>query len=102
MSNRMVIDDGISIDVEKLKARLKKKYPNHNFDVPPPPDTKCKKEYECKQLNNITYSDKEGNIYCGRRYKQTKGENYYQWEYRECHALIKPGKQSGEQTEIPF
>jgi|SRR6056300_597223 len=98
----MVIDDGISIDVEKLKARLKKKYPNHNFDIPPPPDTKCKKEYECKQLNNITYSDKEGNIYCGRRYKQTKGENYHQWEYRECHALIKPGKQSGEQTEIPF
>jgi len=89
-------------NLEKLVIRIKERYPNHNFDIPPAPDTKCKQEYDCKKLGNITYSDKEGNIYCGKRYKQTKEENIYQWEYRECHALLKPGKQGGEQTEIPF
>ena len=98
----MAIEDSISIDVDKLKAKLQKRYPNYNFDIPPPPDTRCKKEYECKKLGNITYADKEGNIYCGRRYKQTEEENPYKWEYRECHALLKPGEQGGEQTEIPF
>ena len=98
----MAIEDSISIDVDKLKAKLQKRYPNYNFDIPPPPDTRCKKEYECKKLGNITYADKEGNIYCGKRYKQTKEGNYHQWEYRECHALLKQGKQGGEQQEIPF
>lgn len=98
----MAIEDGISINVDKLKAKLQERFPNHNFDIPPPPDTKCKQKYDCKKLGNITYSDKEGNIYCGKRYKQTKEGNIYQWEYRECHALLKPGEQGGEQQEIPF
>ena len=93
MSNRVAIEDGVSINVDKLKAKLQEKYPNHNFDIPPPPDTRCKKEYECKRLNNITYTDKEGNIYCGRRYKLDKerggfvfmlpnseGDIYLTWE----------------------
>ena len=98
----MAIEDGISINVDKLKAKLQERFPNHNFDIPPPPDTKCKQKYDCKKLGNITYSDKEGNIYCGKRYKQTKEGNIYQWEYRECHALLKRAEQGGEQTEIPF
>ena len=84
----MAIDDGISINVDKLKAKLQERFPNHNFDIPPPPDTKCKQQVGCNRLNNITYSDKEGNI--------------YQWEYRECHALLKPADQGGDQQEIPF
>ena len=98
----MALENSASINVDKLKEKLKEKYPNYNFDVPPVPDTRCKKEYECKKLGNITYADKEGNIYCGRRYKQTKEGNYHQWEYKECHALLKRGKQGGEQQEIPF
>ena len=98
----MAIEDGVSINVDKLKAKLQERFPNYNFDIPPPPDTRCKKEYECKKLGNITYADKEGNIYCGRKYKQTKEGNYHQWEYKECHALLKRGKQGGEQQEIPF
>jgi hypothetical protein len=49
----VAIDDGISINVDKLKAKLQERYP-------------------------------------------------YKWEYRECHALLKPGEQGGEQEEIPF
>jgi len=88
--------------LDKLVAKIKQRYPDYNFDVPPPPDTECKQKVGCAGLNNITYSDKEGNIYCGRRYKQTKKENIYQWEYKECHAQLKRAEQGGEQTEIPF
>ena len=98
----MAIDDGISINVDKLKAKLQEKYPNYNFDIPPQPDTKCKQVIGCNRLTNNTYSDKEGNIYCGRRYKQTEKGNIYKWEYRECHALLKSAEQEGKQDEIPF
>ena len=98
----MAIDDGISINVEKLKAKLQERYPNHNFDVPPEPDRKCKQQIGCNRLNNITYTDKEGNTYCGRRYKETEEGNPYKWQYRECHALLQSARQGGEQREIPF
>ena len=31
--------EGISINVDKLKQKLQERYPNHNFDIPPEPDT---------------------------------------------------------------
>ena len=102
MSYRVAIDDGISINVEKLKAKLQERFPNHNFDIPPPPDTKCKSPVGCAGLNNITYYDNEGNIFCGRRYKETKADNPYDWMYRECHALLKPSKQEDNREELPF
>ena len=71
----MVHDEGLEKvgggNLDKLIEKIKARYPNHNFDIPPPPDTKCKQEYDCKKLGNITYRDMEGNIYCGKRYKQT-------------------------------
>jgi len=88
--------------LQKFVERIKKRYPNHNFDVPPPPDTKCKSPVGCAGLNNITYYDNEGNIFCGRRYKETKVDNPYDWMYRECHALLKPSKQEDNREELPF
>jgi len=88
---------------DKLKAKLKEKFPNYNFDLPAPHDTKCKSPLECKGMSgNITYYDNEGNVFCGRRYKQAKDDNPYDWSYRECHALLKENKQGGKQDEIPF
>jgi len=40
---------GESINIEKLKARLQKRFPDYNFDVPAPPDTKCKAPFYCEQ-----------------------------------------------------
>jgi len=87
--------------IDKLKQRLKERYPNHNFDIPQEPDTKHKAPSICLN-NDIFYTDVEGNKYCGARYKQADENNPYQWTFRECHALVKRADQGGKQNEIPF
>lgn len=87
-------------NVEKLKARLKKRYPDHNFDIKPQPDTKCKARYLCNNKDKITYYDQEGNVFCGQRYKQSDPIDPYKWEWRECHALIKPAMTQKEYKDM--
>ena len=95
------MEEGISINVEKLKAKLQKKFPNYNFDIPPEPDTKHKSPHDC--LNNtVFYTDVEGNKYCGARYKESDKDDVYKWEYKVCHALVKKADQGGNQDVIPF
>ena len=101
MPFRVAIEDGISINVDKLKAKLQERYPNFNFDIPPEPDTKCKAPAVCLN-NSIFYTDTEGNKYCGARYKQVEEGNIYKWEWKVCHALVKKADQGGKQDEIPF
>jgi len=93
---------GQIFNVEKLKNKLKKRYPNHNFDIPPEPDTKCKASHLCKNKDKIKYTDSEGNLYCGQRYKLQDDLNPYKWEWRTCNALLQKKKQGGIQREIPF
>jgi|TARA_A100001201_G_scaffold125507_1_gene109838 hypothetical protein len=88
--------------IDKLLEKLRVRYPSHDFSLPPKPDTKCKQEYECKKLFNVTYSDQEGNIYCGRQYKKTSEDNPYMWEYRECHALLQKATPKDNRRELPF
>ena len=96
-------DGGISINVDRLKAKLKERYPDYNFDIPPEPDTKCKAPFYCEQ-NEIKYTDMEGNLYCGYRYKLTDEKNPFAWEWKVCHALIKPidvqAKHKEEEVEL--
>ena len=80
---------GESINIKKLKARLQKKFPDYNFDVPAPPDTKCKAPFYCEQ-NEIKYIDTEGNLFCGLKYKLTDEKNPFTWEWKVCHALLEP------------
>jgi hypothetical protein len=77
---------GILFDLDKLKLRLQKRFPDYNFDVPAPPDTKCKAPFYCSK-NEIKYTDMEGNLYCGYRYKLTDEKNPFTWEWKVCHAL---------------
>ena len=79
---------GELFDIVKLKAKLKQRYPNHNFDIAPEPDRKCKVSYLCNKKDKIKYSDVEGNVYCGQRYKLTDDKNPYKWEWATCHALL--------------
>lgn len=79
---------GELFNIAKLKAKLKKRYPDHNFDVPQEPDRKCKVSYLCNNKDKIKYSDVEGNVYCGQRYKLTDKNNPYKWEWATCHALL--------------
>jgi hypothetical protein len=67
-------DGGISINVDRLKSKLRERYPNYNFDIPPEPDTKHKAPSICLS-NTIFYKDMEGNMYCGARYKQVDEDN---------------------------
>ena len=92
---------GNSIAVEKLKNRLKKRFPNHNFDVKQQPDTRHKAPHLCKD-NKIKYIDMEGNLFCGQRYKLQHEDNPFSYEWKTCHALIKKAVVKVEQKEIPF
>ena len=99
---RMDLEPIGSSSIDKLIVRIKERYPNYNFDIPPEPDTKCKSPFDCSGLNNIAYKDQEGNIFCGKRYKQASDEDPYKWSYRECHALLKKVEQGGKQDDLPF
>jgi len=101
LSKRVAIEDGISINVDKLKVKLQQRYPNYNFDIPPPPDTKHKSPHNCK-YNKVFYYDMEGNKYCGCRYKEVDTNNIHKWEYKVCHALVEKAEQGGDQDVIPF
>lgn len=102
MSTRMALEEvGKSLNVEKLKRKLKERYPDYNFDISPEPDTKHKSHHDCMS-NKIFYTDTQGNKYCGARYKEVSEDNLYKWEYKVCHALVQKAKQGGEQDEIPF
>ena len=47
--------------------------------------------------------NKDGNVFCGRRYKLVSDEKKpWSWEYRECHALLKKAEQGVEPDELPF
>lgn len=92
----------LSPSIERLKAKLKEKYPNHNFDVPPGFDTTCKSPHDCRGTSNVTYYDQDGNIFCGKRFKQAEKNNPYKWDYKECHALLRKGDKGGQVIELPF
>tara|TARA_Y100000385_G_scaffold259642_1_gene288905 strand:+ start:332 stop:628 length:297 start_codon:yes stop_codon:yes gene_type:complete len=98
----MALEDIGSSGLNELVNRIKKRFPEHNFDIPPPPDTRCKQTFDCKKLGNITYSDTEGNIYCGRRYKHSEDNALHTWEYKGCHALLKPAQIKDTNKELPF
>jgi hypothetical protein len=80
---------GSLFNLDKFKERLKKRFPDYNFDVPPPPDTRCKAPFYCSK-NEIKYTDTEGNLYCGYRFKLADEKNPFSFEWKVCHALIQP------------
>ena len=93
---------GEIFNVKKLKEKLKEKYPNYNFDIPPEPDRKCKAPYLCKNKDKVMYTDSKGNLYCGQRYKLQDDNNPYKWEWRTCNALLREKEQGARTTELPF
>ena len=92
---------GDSLNVEKLKDKLKQRFPNHNFDIPVEPDRKCKMNGLCPS-DKIVYTDTKGDKYCGHRYKKTDEDDVYKWEYATCHALIQEKVVRYDTKEIPF
>jgi hypothetical protein len=93
---------GEIFNVKKLKEKLQKRYPNYNFDVPPLPDRECKAPILCKNKDKVRYTDSEGNLYCGQRYKLTNETNPYEWEWRTCHALLREADKGIKPSELPF
>jgi hypothetical protein len=98
----MALEQAGGSSLNKLIKKIKEKYPDYNFDIPPAPDTKCKSKYDCQGLKNIAYKDREGNIFCGKRYKEASEDDPYTWSYKECHALLQKARQGGEQDGLPF
>ena len=88
-----------SFPLDKLKAKLKKKYPNHNFDVPYMPDTKCKVNGRCPG-NRAIYYDNSGNYFCGAIIKMID-ERTMEKSDKECGAyLVDLSMQKAEQKRM--
>jgi hypothetical protein len=83
----MTLEQAGGVNLNKLIKKIKDRYPDYNFDIPPAPDRTHKAPYLCKD-NKIFYEDMEGNVFCGNRYKKQDNSNPYKWEYTVCHALV--------------
>ena len=83
--------------MDKLKDKLQKKYPYHNFDLQAQPDRKHKAPYLCKD-NKIFYEDMDGNVFCGNRFKKQDDTNPYKWDWSVCHALVTSANEKQIQT----
>lgn len=78
---------GSNEGLKKLVERIKKRFPDYNFDIPAGYDTTHKAPYLCKS-NTQTYYDNEGNVFCATRYKLTSESNPHAWTWATCNALI--------------
>tara|TARA_R100000742_G_C4276774_1_gene98075 strand:- start:86 stop:382 length:297 start_codon:yes stop_codon:yes gene_type:complete len=92
---------GSSLKIKELKSRLEKRFPNFNFDVKQEFDTKHKSPSLCKS-NTINYTDMEGNLFCGQRFKLQSDKNPFSYEWATCHALIKKAEVKDNSKELPF
>ena len=92
---------GEAIQIEELRKKLKKRFPDYDFDTPPPPDTRHKAPGLCKS-NELFYLDTEGNKYCGQRFKLQDLDDPYRWNWATCNALVKSKEENYNARELPF
>tara|TARA_R100000700_G_C3042445_1_gene65742 strand:+ start:77 stop:391 length:315 start_codon:yes stop_codon:yes gene_type:complete len=98
-----------NINIEKLKEKLKVRYPNYDFDKAAPLDRKCKLVVEglqCpKQNERPVVIDTQNNEMCVFLFKQIDEKTYYKSDVR-CNAIITTAEErkysGGKQDEIPF
>jgi hypothetical protein len=76
-----------SINVQKLKAKLQKRYPDYNFDVPAMPDTTCRMKGKCPSSKQV-YFDNDGNYFCGEQVEVITDLRSMKKEKRECGAFL--------------
>lgn len=76
-----------SLQVDKLKKKLQKRYPNHNFDIPSMPSTECKMKGKCP-ATKPTFYDNDGNYYCGVYVDYVSDIRSMKKEKRECGAYL--------------
>jgi hypothetical protein len=76
-----------SINVHKLKAKLQKRYPDYNFDVPAMPDTTCRMKGKCPSSKQV-YFDNDGNYFCGEQVEVITDLRSMKKEKRECGAFL--------------
>lgn len=77
----------VPLNVEKLKAKLQKRYPNYNFDVPAMPDTTCRMKGKCPSSKQVYY-DNDGNYFCGQQVDVVTDLQSMKKEKRECGAYL--------------
>ncbi len=76
-----------NLQIDKLKKKLQKRYPNHNFDIPSMPSTECRMKGKCP-ANKVTYYDNDGNYYCGQQVEIISDLRSMKKEKRECGAYL--------------
>tara|TARA_R100000315_G_C5235012_1_gene146503 strand:- start:2558 stop:2872 length:315 start_codon:yes stop_codon:yes gene_type:complete len=98
-----------SINIERLKEKLKARYPEYDFDKPAPLDRRCKLVVEgmqCpKQSERPLVIDTQDNEMCVYLFKQIDEKTHYKADVR-CNAIITTAEErkynGRNQEEIPF
>lgn len=98
-----------NINLERLKEKLKARYPEYDFDKPAPLDRKCKLVVEgmqCpKQTERPLVIDNNRNEMCVYLFKQIDEKTHYKADVR-CNAIITTAEErkyiGRQQDEIPF
>jgi len=95
-----------SINVQKLKAKLQKRYPDYNFDVPAMPDTTCRMKGKCPSSKQV-YFDNDGNYFCGEQVEVITDLRSMKKEKRECGAFlvdlsIRKSKEKRRKNDTPL
>ena len=91
----------VSYNVEKLIAKLQKRYPEYDFSQPIRPN----RVHRCVTKNDRPgeyATDVEGNDFCIRQYKQTRDDNPYVYEIKTCYAILRTKQQKDDMKNGAF
>lgn len=73
--------------LEKLIVKIKSRYPNHNFDIPSMPSTKCRFKHRCSKSQPVYY-DADGNYFCAVMDKVVTNTGSMKSELQGCNAYL--------------
>ena len=91
----------VSYNVEKLIAKLQKRYPEYDFSQPIRPN----RVHRCVTKNDRPgeyATDVEGNDFCIRQFKQTRDDNPYVYEIKTCYAILRTKQQKDDTKNGAF
>ena len=83
----MALEKAGGENLDRLIKKIKDRYPNHNFDIPSMPSTKCKFTHRCNKEQPVYY-DNDGNYYCAVMDKVVTNTGSMKTELQGCNAYL--------------
>jgi hypothetical protein len=95
----------ISFDVDKLRAKLEKKFPDYDFSKPAPKDRRCK--ITTKDECPLSYEDRtliyqDDDLVCVYKYKLQDPVISHKYEEKYCMAVLKTKEELENESKGVF